>query len=269
MQKYTENTIAKFDDLIRESDPPVQYTVAVDDLTVVARTSDPARFMGHARYVDGETSKVTVKLYFGVGNRNEETVLWLKPPRQETPLDGIQQQVLTGIAAERKLWEHDRALEQITELKAELADNEGYIAKLEAEVEEFRGKKLHVGNVNLLEVLGFVAEGFVKRNPALIARIPGGEVLAGAIVEDNRARETELLSANEDEPPAAFRRATPQPQPNEQETAYLGLIRELGTVFSQEEFARVMAIVGELIENRQLLPGVELFIADTKPAPIM
>ena len=133
MNRYTENTIAKFDDLIRESNPPVEYTVAVDDLTVVSRTSDPARFMGHARYVDGETCKVVVKLYHGTSNRNEETVLWLKQPKAEQPLDGIKEQVLAGIAAERRAWEFDRAQEQIATLKAELADNEAYIGKLEAE----------------------------------------------------------------------------------------------------------------------------------------
>jgi hypothetical protein len=270
MQRYTENTIAKFDDLIRESDPPVQYSVAVDELTVVARTDDPAKFMGHARYVDGETTKVTVKLYHGAGNRNEATELWLKPPRQEASLDGIQQQVLAGIAAERRQWEYDRAMEQVAALTIEVADNEKYIGELEEKLEEYRGKKLHVGNVNLLEVLGFVAEGFVRRNPSVIARLPGGEALAGAIMDDNRERETGADNGDQG-PEPAFRRAsaTAQPQMGEQDAAYLGLIRELGNHFNREEFARVMAIVGELIDNRELLPGVEMFIADTKPAPII
>lgn len=264
MQRYTENTIAKFDDLIRESDPAVQYTVAVDELTVVARTSDPEKFMGHARFVDGETSKVTIKLYHGAGNRNDLTELWLKPPREETPLDGIQQQVLAGIAAERRQWEFDRAIEKIEELKAELKENEEYTDKLEAEVKEFRGKKLHVGDVNLLEVIGFVAEGWVKRNPSVIARIPGGEVLAGAIVADNLARESIPL-ANLEQEPAAFSRATASPELDERDATFLNMIRKLDELLTEDEFKRVMLIVGDLIDDRNLLPALEQFIADRQP----
>ena len=33
MKQYTENAIAKFEDMIRESDPPVAFQVAVDDGT--------------------------------------------------------------------------------------------------------------------------------------------------------------------------------------------------------------------------------------------
>ncbi len=264
MQRYTENTIAKFDDLIRESDPPVQYTVAVDELTVVSRTSDPEKFMGHARFVDGETFKVTIKLYHGVGNRNDLTELWLKPPREETALDGIQQQVLAGIATERKAWEFERALEKIEDLKAEVADQGKYIDELEEKVHEYKSKKLHVGDVNLMEVLGFVAEGFVKRNPALIARIPGGEALAGAIVEDNRSKETNTAQYTEQEP-AAFSRAAAAPQLDEREATFLNMIRKLSELLSEDEFSRVMLIIGEMIDDRGLLAAIEQFIEDRQP----
>lgn len=262
MQKYTENAIAKFDDLIRESDPPVQYSVAVDDLTVVPRTDNPEKFMGHARFVDGETCKVTIKMYHGAGNRNDCTELWLKAPREEGALDGIQQQVLAGIASERKKWEHDRALEKIEELKEVVSDQEKYIGQLESQVEEYRAKKLHVGDLNLLEVLGFVAEGFVKRNPSLIARLPGGEALAGAIMADNQARESPQV---EEVPPASFSRATGGSQLDERDATYLALIRELGNQFERDEFARVMGIIGELIDDRQLLPVLEQVIEDRNP----
>ena len=265
MQRYTENTIAKFDDLIRESDPPVQYTVAVDELTVVARTSDPAKFMGHARFVDGETSKVTVKLYHGVGNRNDTTELWLKPPKDEG-LDGIEQRVLAGIAAERRQWEFDRALEKIEELKAELKESEDYADKLEAEVKEFRAKKLHVGDVNLLEVIGFVAEGWVKRNPSVIARIPGGEALAGAIAADNLARESSQPPNTLEEQPAAFSRAAATPQPDDRNA---GLIRQLHEFLPEDEFSRVIDILGEVIDDRSLIPAFEQTITDRQPEPII
>jgi hypothetical protein len=46
--------------------------------------------------------------------------------------------------------------------------------------------------VNVGEFASIVLEGFVRRNPQMLAMLPGGEALAGVIEQDNEEREKAL-----------------------------------------------------------------------------
>ena len=121
-----------------------------------------------------------------------------------------------------------------------------------------------LGNVNLGELASVVVEGFVRRNPQILAKIPGAEGLAGVIEQDNKDK------ANGTQQPvtetnASFKKAEDETAVvlTEEEKGYLEFMKGIAENFDQKEITILTQIIIKLEEDTaQLKPVAELLNID-------
>lgn len=262
---------------------PREYEVRVDGLDVIPRTNDPERFLQLERFVDlDHTRKVDVIIFRGQSHYCDLHTLTVDGPKPTSANNGlgvipgmgtmdIQKRIREEVKRERKEWEHERLQEKHRELKAELKDLEEYADKLEEEVKVYRKKKLHLGNVNLAELGGIFLEGFIRRNPQMLAKLPGGESLAGLIEEDNAQKALEMGTPQSagDDPKASFEpvgETTTELTPQDQ--TYLELLRRIESSFTRSDFLNVMAILDGFTQRPDTISDVmelmELSVPETQ-----
>lgn len=239
---------------------PTQYDVKVDGLTIIERTDDPERFAIIPDKVDyTSTEKVEVRLFQGnsLHNTTFELILERNRPDKDrgVTLEGLQTHIQAAIAKEKEKWEADQLKQEFEALKAEYKELEEYADKLEEEVKMFRAKKLHLGNVNLVDLGGMLLEGMIRRNPGVLNRLPGGEALAGAIEADTEAQ-MQLADDPASEEPATFSRADDSEELTTQDRAYLEMLRRIQDAFSSDDFLLVMRILEMLITQPAMIPQV-------------
>lgn len=248
------------------------YEIFVDGFKVVFRTDDVEQFDTYTDFVDSDTENVTVVIYNGNSPRNDKHILLLKGevPGQNNGLDGvdIDNKINEKIETERQKWDFDQLQEKNKGLKNELSEANDYIKELEESIDEMQTKKFSLGNINLGELSSVVLEGFIRRNPQILAKLPGGEALAGIIEEDNQEREQNANSAqtNEDEPEVTFKKKskddTPAPELSEEEKGYLDFVRQLQEKFNQEQLPPVMEILDHLAKDINLIEPTLEFITN-------
>ena len=94
-------------------------------------------------------------------------------------------------------------------------------------------------------------EGFVRRNPQMLSKIPSGEALAGVFIQDNEEKQ-KLLDA-----PSVIKNAEPDSkvsfkmegaeEPKEvlsdDDKVCLGFLKQLKTTFSHEQMTKVFLML--------------------------
>jgi hypothetical protein len=243
-----------------EAGRPIPYDARVDGLKVIDRTTDPGEMTTLLDFIDFEkTHGFEMRLYTGVSTHYDLHKFILKRSgparREEITLEGLNNKIQEGIAEARRNWEHEQLVGEHSKLKKDHASLEEYADKIEAELEKLRAKKLHLGDVNLLEIGGIFLEGFIRRNPRMLARLPGGEALAGAIIQDNEERDTLQSQQPQNEPQTLIERSDGQLSENDK--YHLELLRQLQSTFTQQDFMGAMAILDLLSQNPGLIPNVE------------
>ena len=239
--------------------------VYVDDVKVVPRTNKIESLEDHKAYLDDTTETVKVFIY-NTENSNRYTqftfVLEKKkviehPVQNHAPQ--IQQQGLSGIelenkinerltqslAQERERWATDLLKRDFDICKKELADAEEYIDNLEKQLSQYKSKKLHWGDVNLGDVASVIVEGMVKRNPHWVAKLPGGDALAGLIAKEATDVPSEVID-NE----VVFKKKTPAEEGMSEETkAQLEFLKQMESHFNQEQLDKIMLILQAFVEE--------------------
>lgn len=250
---------------------PTQYDVRVDGLLIIERTDDPERFAIIPDNVDYTSSeKVEIRLFQGnsLHNTTFELILERNRPGKDrgVTLEGLQTHIQAAIAKEKEKWEADQLKQDFETLKAEYKELEEYADKLEEEVKMFRAKKLHLGNVNLVDLGGMLLEGMIRRNPGVLNRLPGGEALAGAIEADNE-QQMQMAQNPAPEEQATFSRADEPDELTTQDRAYLEMLRRIQDAFSSNDFLSVMRILEMLIAQPAMIPQVIAMLEGTaRPA---
>jgi len=106
---------------------------------------------------------------------------------------------------------------------------------------------LHWGDVNLGDVASVIVEGMVKRNPHWVAKLPGGDALAGLIATEAT---TENGTAEVVENEVVFKKKTPAEDGlSEEVKAQLGFLKQLETHFNQEQLDKIMLILQSFVET--------------------
>jgi len=157
--------------------------VYVDDVKVVPRTNRIESLEDHKVYLEDTTETVKVFIYNTENsNRYQQFAFFLekkKPIEHPVHIQTQQTQGLSGLelenkindrvtqtlAQERERWQTDLLKRDFDTCKKDLADAEEYIEDLEKQLNQFKSKKLHWGDVNLGDVASVIVEGMVKRNP--------------------------------------------------------------------------------------------------------
>jgi len=236
-----------------EAGRPIPFEARVDGLKVIDRTTDQSELVTLLDFIDFEkTEGFEMRLYTGVSTHHDihKFIFKRKRPREEITLDGLNNKIQEGIAEARRNWEHEMLVGDHAKLKKDYASLEEYADKIEEELTQFRAKKLHIGNIDLVEIGGMFLEGFVRRNPRMLAKLPGGEALAGAIMQDNEERNALPPSG----PEAVIERSD---GPGTQDDPHLNLLRHLQTVFTKADFEGAMTVLDFLAQRPDLIPKTE------------
>jgi hypothetical protein len=242
------------------------YEIYVDNLKAVHKTSDIQEFDSYEDYMTEDTDRIRILVYStnSQSPRNDQYVYRMK--KQEEQKTVVQQQSLSGIEIENRMeeklqthrerWEHEALVKELEQTKQQLKESEEYAEKLVAELAVYRSKKMHWGNVNLGEFASVVVEGIVRRNPQMVAKLPGGEALAGIIEDDNRERASTIPTP---ETEVSFKKKSDTPELSEEEKGYLNFMRGIAESFDDEEIIILTQVITKLEEDTtQLKPVAEL-----------
>jgi hypothetical protein len=264
---------------------PRYYEIFVDNLKAVHKTNDITEFDSYENYMSEDTERVRVLIYStnAISPRNDQYTYKLKKaeePKQATVqvsqgLSGveIEQRIEDKIERYKEKAECDQVKKELEQTKIQLKEAEEYSEKIEAELTQYKGKKLLWGNVNLGELASVVVEGMVRRNPQLLAKIPGGEALAGIIEQDNIDKASTPIAQPSGGEMSFKRRETTTEEAvvlTEEERGYLNFMRGLAESFDQDEILILTKVITKLEEDStQLRPVAELLniTVDESPKP--
>ena len=237
--------------------------VYVDDVKVVPRTNRIESIDDHKVYLDDSTETVKVFTYNTENsNRYQQFTFFIEkkkpiehPVQNQAPqvqqpqgLSGIEleNKINQSLAQERERWQNDLMKRDYETCQKKLTEAEDYIEELEEKLNVYKSKKLHLGDVNLGEVASIVLEGMVKRNPHWVAKLPGGDALAGLIAKEA----TENGTAEVIESEVVFKKKTPvEDGMSEEMKAQLGFLKQLESHFNQEQLDKIMLILQSFVEE--------------------
>ena len=253
-EKYSEQKIDNLYNYLqnsKEQGETEDYEIFVDAFKVVKRTNDLTRFESYSNFIQPETKAVTIVIYDGTSPRNTKHIFTIKEDNTNG-LSGIDvdSRIEEKLKIEKEKWETDLLKKENERLQTELTEAEAYIEEMEGNAEKAKDKKFRMGDVNVGEFASVMLEGFVRRNPQLLSKLPGGEALAGIIEQDNEEREKALLDKSP-EPEVTFKKKTSSSEPtmSEEDKSYLDFIKSLKDKFDQEQMTNVMLILDVLAKN--------------------
>ena len=249
------------------------FEVYVNDVKVVPRTNKIEQIDDHKAYLEDTTETVKVFVYNTENsNRYLQFIFFIekkKPiehtehipaPQQPQVLSGIEienrinERLTAALVQERERWQNDLMKREFETCKKDLADAEEYIEDLEKQLSHYKSKKLHWGDVNLGDVASVIVEGMVKRNPHWVAKLPGGDALAGLIANEAT---TENATAEVVENEVVFKKKTPAEDGlSEEVKAQLGFLKQLETHFNQEQLDKIMLILQSFVEKPNTIETV-------------
>src|SRR6185437_1554835 len=250
-EKFTDDRMRKLYDYLKANadfGEPVDYEILVDGFRAVRRTDDVNRFNLYENFVNPSTKGIEVLFYVGNSNNNEKHIFTFEDGEpKETGLSGIEvdQRIQEGIEREKKSWQFDELKKRNKDLEQEVAELEAEVATLNAELKITEGKKKESSMNGFLGEMGSAfVESLIRRNPALLSKIPGGDALAGMIEEDNKRME-ENPQQEEAEPEVTFRA---KPEDNREAQEALEFVNYLKGRFTKEQFNTLNVLIDLLAE---------------------
>jgi hypothetical protein len=266
-EKYSEQKIDNLYNFLqnsKEQGESEDYEIFVDAFKVVKRTNDLARFESYSNFIQPETKTVTIVIYDGTSPRNTKHIFTIKEDNTNG-LSGVDvdTRIEEKLRSEKEKWETDLLKKENEKLKTELSEAEAYIEELEENAEKAKDKKFRMGDVNVGEFASVMLEGFVRRNPQLLTKLPGGEALAGVIEQDNAEREKALLDKSP-EPEVSFKKkeSASEPTMSEEDKNYLDFIKSLKDKFDHEQMTSVMLILDVLAKSPNDIDPTIQYLSD-------
>lgn len=248
----------------KEQGEPEDFEIFVDAFKVVKRTNDLARFESYSNYIQPETKTLTIIIYDGTSPRNTKHIFTIKE-ENANGLSGVDvdSRIEEKLRTEKEKWDTDLLKVKYEELKTELEDAEKYIDELEDKLEKTGSKKFRLGDVNVGELASVVLEGVVRRNPQILTALPGGEALAGVIIQDNENRE-KALSDKSPEPEVSFRKKSSQSEPalSDEDKSYLNFIKSLKDKFDHSQMTSVFLILDTLSKSPDDIEPTIQYLSD-------
>lgn len=270
-QKYNSGKISLLRQLLfnnKQSGKPTDYEIRVDDMKVVPRTNDPEQFDNHEEFVNEETHSVIIILYDGQSRKNTRHIFEMKeePKPEQNPMSGvdIDKMVDEKVTQVRKQWEYEQLEKENTALKEKKEEAEEYISKLQGIIEDMKTQRAK-GDLQWGEIAGIAAEGILRRNTHLIAKVPGMAGLAGVIEQDNKAQPQQVPSP-QPEVEATFQKKSDEELSGE-DKEWLNFLRQLQSRFSEEEMKQLLTLLNQLAQKTKAIEPAITFINQwSKPA---
>ena len=266
-EKYSEQKIDNLYHFLqnsKEQGEPEDYEVFVDAFKVVKRTNDLSRFESYSNFIQPETKTLTVIIYDGTSPRNTKHIFAIKDDGTNG-LNGldVDTRIEEKLRIEKERWETNLLKQENEKLKTDLSEAEAYIEQLEDDADKVKDKKFRMGDVNVVEFASVMLEGFVRRNPQILTKLPGGEALAGVIEQDNADREKALLDKSpETEVSFTKKSTTTQSALSDEDKSYLDFIKSLKDKFDHEQMNDVMSILDVLSKQPNVIKNTLQFVTN-------
>ena len=230
------------------------YEILVDGFKIVSRTENIEEFEDYEQELKPATRNISILIYDGLNtNRNtrysfllqNETSAGHKGLNGTEDLGGI---IKEKLDARDKEHETTRLKEKLEETQQLLDEAEEYGDILEQKIKDLEAGE-HKKLVGLGDVAGLLFNGWLKQNPKLMAKIPGGDALAGLL---------DLPGTNpapvSEETTATFEKKATAADANEQE--WLVFRNQMQSGFKEEQLNTVFGIVGKLSQQPEHIPTV-------------
>jgi hypothetical protein len=266
IQPYNERKMKLLRDYLLRSSAegrPRYYEIRIDDFRAVPRTNNASLFDGYLESLES-TNKLLEVFIYNTHPRSfnaEKHRFRVSEPEKaiDSSLSGmdVDAKIQSALDRERERVEHEKLCDELDKAKDDLTVAQKKIKEQEEELVKFRGKKMQWGNVHLGEFASVVLEGIVRRNPQMIAKIPGGEALAGFIIEDNKARENGTFKEVE-EAEVTFSKAEENPKQefSKEQERFLKVLEMIEENFAQGELVLINSILERLIEKPEDLKTI-------------
>lgn len=239
------------------------FEIFVDNLKVVAKTEDPKEFDSYEFYMNEDTEKVRILIYnSNLSPRNDQYCFLVQRNKADKPLHGlgeIEGIIQEKLAARDREHEMNKLREELEATKEELEETEEFAKKLEKEIAYMKENKFKMGSINIGELASVALEGFVRRNPQLLTKLPGGVALAGIIEQDNQEREKIVSATPSPEAQVSFKKET-APDLTDEEKRDLAYLRSLRQNFNQEQAIGFNTMLGVMVENPPIIASLIQFI---------
>jgi hypothetical protein len=264
-EKYSEQKIDNLYHYLqnsKEQGEAEDYEIFVDAFKVVKRTNDLSRFESYSNFIQPDTKAITIVIYDGTSPRNTKHIFTIKEDTTNG-LSGVavDSRIEDKLRIEKEKWETDLLKKENEKLKTDLAEAEAYIEELEENAEKSKDKKFRMGDVNVGEFASIVLEGFVRRNPQMLAKLPGGEALAGVIEQDNEEREKALTEKTPELEVSFKKGGSTTSKLSEEEQSYLDFIKSLKDRFDHEQMTDVMMILDELSKRPDAISSTLQYVS--------
>ncbi len=221
------------------------YEIMIDGFRVVSRTDDITEFDDYEQEIKGDTRNISILIFDGPGtNRNTRYSFSLQGDisNRSVALNGLGEidQVIADKLAERER-EHEvqRLKEQLKDTKLQLTESEEYAETLERRIKEMETQRF-TNAISIGEVASMMLKSLVKQN---IARIPGGQALAGLLGAD---QPTELPPPVEPTSQVSFEKQPDNPGMDEETRNRLSLIEQMQERFNEQQMVGVFSILDAL-----------------------
>ena len=161
------------------------FDVRIDGDIFIKRTDDyeMLNFVESSVH-SGITQVVEFRVYYSKSYNYQAQRIVADDSLSRTKLEEFQEKYEKALTDQEFQWKHEKLEKDYAKLKSTHKKLKKQCKEMEAELAEYRGKKFHFGDTNLVEVAGMIIEGVVRRNPQVLAGIPGGEKLAGLLGDD-------------------------------------------------------------------------------------
>jgi hypothetical protein len=247
-QKKIDNLL-QYLRLYHDKGQPIDYEILVDGFKAVRRTSDPDMFTMFENFVTADTRSIEVLLFTGSSNNNEKRIFYFGETQKEG-LSGVDVKNIVDEEVQRKLREkeYDALKDENKKLQQHIDDLESEVDELEKQNARLEMKQSPLNNF-LGDIGSSLVESFIKRNPKLMASLPGGEALAGLLQASN----DETVEDQTPESEVSFKPKIATSSINalsDEDRAAIQFVNQLRSQFSKGEFERVLHILQTLADDK-------------------
>jgi len=256
-----------------ESGNPIYYEIRVDGLKVVLRTNDPEQFDKYEDFIEPGTLSVTVVLYEGTSRNNTRHIFIMKdePKADAKPLSGIEINKMVDAKVEevKKQMKQEQVVKENKDLKEELGEAYEAIEKLKNKITDIQNKS-GIDSINWGKFAGGMTDSIIRKNAHLLAKIPGGEGLAGVLMEDNEKQEQVSEEEEREEQEATFTKKKDEEQLSEADKDRLGFMRGLEERFNHKEdlLSSAIDVLVILADKPEAIEQTKAFAAQYLEKPV-
>ncbi|HTA62527.1 MAG TPA: hypothetical protein VK835_08725 [Bacteroidia bacterium] len=248
----------------KEQGEPEDFEIWVDAFKVVKRTNDTDRFENYTNYMRPETKSVSILIYDGTSPRNTKHTFILKDDKQALSGLEINNRIDDRLKTEKEKWESELLKRDYEKLKIDYEESEKYVDELEEKLLLAIGNKPRINEMGVVEVASVLLEGFVRRNPRMLAKLPGGEALAGAFIEDNEEKTKLLNAAPEPDAKVSFKMEGEETKEtlSEEDKTSLEFIKQLNATFNREQMTQVFLILDVFAKRPEAIDKTVQYLSE-------